>query len=147
MDLTWGSLTFGTIFCIIVTAYLTHFFAKIHSKNERKIARYNNEVEKFKNSFKDACINLKCDNHTVAHILQQTFNTQKTVYIQFRDNISKKEKVKFDKIWLKYEDYYNNYSKGSVFLSFASAKTNYEIEHRNYVLNIIQELLSFAKEH
>jgi len=146
MAISWGSFTVVGLLGVLIGHFLSHILVKKRAKLDRKATRRNQAVADFKSAFSDALINLHYREHTVALILQQTFNTHKIAYIRFRDNLSEKMRVKFDQVWSKYEDNYNTYSKGQVFTLFASAKTEYESQHREFIVGLIKELMSFAKE-
>jgi len=146
MAISWGSFTAGSLLGILIGHFLSHILAKERAKLDRKATRHNQAVADFKSAFSDALINLHYHEHTVALILQQTFDDHKIAYIRFRDNLSEQTRVVFDQVWSKYEDYYNHYSKGQVFTLFASAKTEYESQHREFIVGLIKELMSFAKE-
>jgi len=146
MAISWGSFTVGSLLGIFIGHFLSHILAKERAKLDRKATRHNQAVANFKSAFCDASINLHYREHTVALILQQTFNAHKIAYISFRDNLPEKMRVQFNQVWSKYEDYYNTYSKGQVFPIFASAKTEYESQHREIVVGLIKELMSYAQE-
>jgi hypothetical protein len=146
MSFGWGHLTCSALLGLILGRLISHFLAKRKSKQDREIARHNETVEEFKAAFTDAIVNLHFREHTVALIIQQTFKGHKVAYIKFRENLSGQKKSEFDKAWSKYEAYYNSHSKGAVFSLFASAKTDFESEHREIAITLIKCLLDFAKE-
>lgn len=146
MAISWGSFTVGGLLGILIGHFLSHILAKERAKLVRKASRHNQAVADFKSAFGDALINLHYRENTVALILQQTFDAHKTAYLRFRDNLPEKERARFDQVWSKYERYYNQNSKGQVFTLFASAKTEYESQHREFIVDLIKELMSFAKE-
>lgn len=146
MDISWGSFTGGTLLGILIGHLLSHALAKKRAKLGRKAAIHNQAVAEFKSAFTDALVNLHYRENTVALILQQTFDAHKIAYIRFRENLLTPERTEFDQVWAKYEDYYNQNSKGQVFTLFASAKTDYETKHRMFIIGLINELMAYAKE-
>jgi len=146
MDISWGSLTVGTLLGILIGHLLSHVLAKERAKLGRKAAIYNQAVADFKSAFTDAIVNLHYRENSVALILQQTFDAHKIAYIRFRENLPPSKKYEFDQIWVKYEEYYNQNAKGQIYTLFASAKTDYETQQRMFIIGLIKELMAFAKE-
>ncbi len=146
MDISWGSLTVGTLLGILIGHLLSHVLSKKRAKLDRKAAIHNQAVADFKSSFTDALVNFNYQENTVVLILQQTFDAHKIAYIRFRENLPPSKKDAFDQVWVKYEEYYNQNAKGQIYTLFASAKTDYETQHRMFIIGLIKELMAFAKE-
>lgn len=146
MDISWGSFTGGALLGILLGHLLSHVLAKERAKLGRKAERNNQAVSEFKSAFNDVLVNLHYRENTVALILQQTFDTHKIAYIRFRESLPSPKRAEFDLVWAKYEDYYNQNSKDQVYTLFASAETDYETQHRMFIIGLIKELMAFAKE-
>lgn len=146
MDLSWGSFSIGALLGILITQLLNHFLAKDRAKQDRTINIYNQAVSDFKNAFIDVLINLSIQENRVAFILDGLFTNHKVAYLSFREHLPEEKKNLFDNAWSKYEQYYNAHVKDVVFGLFASAQTEDESMHRELVMGLIRDLLSFAKE-
>ena len=146
MNISWGSFTGGALLGVLISKLLSHLLAKDRAKLGRKAERHNQYVADFKAAFGDALINLHYRENSVAFILQQTFNRHKVAYIQFRDIVPESKRKEFGQLWANYEDYYNQNSKGQLHSIFTSANTEYETQQRMLIVNLIKELMEYAKE-
>ena len=146
MDISWGSFTGGALLGILIGHLLNHVLAKERAKLGRNAAIHNQAVADFKSAFTDALVNFHYRENTVALILKQTFDAHKIAYICFREKLPPSKKDKFAQVWVKYEEYYNQNAKGQIYTLFASAKTDYETQHRMFIIGLIKELMVFAKE-
>lgn len=146
MSFGWGHLTVAAMFGLLLDKIITHFLAKDQSKQERQIARHNEQVSQFKSAFNDALLNISIGEQTVALILRQTYRNHEVAYHLFRNHISKNKKKKFDGAWSNYQAYYEANAKEAIHYQFASAKTGFEAEQRKIVTYLLKGLLDFAKE-
>ena len=146
MELHWGEITAGAVLGIVIAQLLNHLFAKRRASAERTVAEQDAAVSEFKAAFNDALLNLSLAQHTVDHILRETFRDHEAAYHRFREHVPDRERKEFDKAWSMYKRYFKASAKHAQHYQFGSAKTDYESEQRKVATELLKELLDFAKE-
>ena len=146
MGLHWGEITAGAVLGIVIAQLVNHLFAKIKASRVRKIVEQDAAASEFKVAFNDALLNLSIAQHTVAHILGQTFRDHEMAYQRFREHVPDQNRKKFDEAWSIYKRYFKANAKHAQDYQFASAQTDYESEQRKVAAALLKELLAFAEE-
>jgi len=146
MGLHWGEITAGVVLGIVIAQVLNHLFTKLRASAELTVAEQDEAVSEFKAAFSDALLNLSLAQHTVDHILKETFRDHEAAYHRFREYIPQRERKKFDEAWSMYKRYFKTNAKHAQQYQFASAKTDHESEQRKVAAALLKELLDFAKE-
>ena len=157
MELHWGEITAGAVLGIVIAQLVNHLFAKIRASpvgrtvsngasRERKAVNQNAAASEFKIAFNEALLNLSIAQHTVAHILGQTFSDHEEAYHRFREHLPDQNRKKFDEAWSIYKRYFKANAKHAQDYQFASAQTDYESEQRKVAAALLKELLAFAEE-
>ena len=146
MELHWGEITAGAVLGIVITQLLNRLFVKIRASRERRVVKRNAAASEFKIAFNEALLNLSIAQHTVAHILGQTFSDHEEAYHRFREHLPDQNRKKFDEAWSIYKRYFKANAKHAQDYQFASAQTDYESEQRKVAAALLKELLAFAEE-
>jgi len=146
MELHWGQITAGAVLGIVIAQLVNHIFAKIRASREREAVEQDEATSEFKVAFNEALLNLSIAQHTVAHILGQTFRDHEVAYYRFREHVPEQNGKKFDEAWSMYKRYFKANAKHAQDYQFASAQTDYESEQRKVAAALLKELLAFAEE-
>jgi len=146
MELHWGEIAAGVVFGILIAQMLNYLLAKRRASAERTVDEQDAAVTEFKAAFNDTLLNLSLAQHTVDHILRDTFRDHEAAYHRFREHVPHQERKKFDEAWSMYKRYFKANAKHAQHHQFGSAKTDYESEQRKVAAEVLKELLDFAKE-
>jgi hypothetical protein len=146
MELHWGEITAGVVLGIVIAQVLNHLFTKCRASTERTVDEQDAAISEFKAAFDDALLDLSLAQHTVDHILKQTFRDHESAYHRFRECVPDRQRKKFDEAWSMYKRYFKANAKHAQHYQFASAKTDHESEQRKVAAVLLKELLDFAKE-
>jgi hypothetical protein len=146
MELHWGEITTGAVLGIVIAQVLNHLLAKRRASAERTVAEQDAAVSEFKAAFNDALLNLSLAQHTVDHILRETFHDHEAAYHRFREHVPQRERKKFDESWSMYKRFFKANARHAQRYQLGSAKTDYESEQRKVAAEVLKELLDFAKE-
>lgn len=137
----------GLVFLLgaLVAAAISHFLNKDREKQIHKIISFNTAAEKFRHSFDDALLNIDQGDHPVHELLRNFYLPHKVAMWHFKYYFTGKARERFEKTWNEYENFYNeNYEKDSVLASFASAKSELEINKRDEYRKHIEALIKYT---
>ena len=135
--ITFGTISAGALFILLVGILVKHFLAK----DRRRQELFNEAAQRFKEAFTEEIQRLQLEKGYPFLILTPAFDKHNFAVTEFKSFLKGKKRRRFEEAWEKYCDCYH--PKEDIYPTIMFGKVSDDVNE--LAPELIEKLLSFAK--